>query len=124
MTETPVRIAEPVIAINLNQTYKQGINADDLYDCTRGIWRLSREHAEKAHYAFAVYQSVIREVYEIEQWLPAGSTTYQRRHFTPKHLQNRYEFLGKVAPKAVREQYVGRHMPEPSSQNPIRYYNC
>ena len=124
MNETVVHIDDPVIAININQTYRYGISAGDLYDCTRGIWRLSKERAEKAQYAFAVYQSIIREVYEIDQWLPAGSTPYQRRQFTPAHLQNRYEFIGKVAPDEVRDKYVNRRMPEPHAQNPIRYYNC
>jgi Uncharacterized protein conserved in bacteria len=41
--------------------------ADDLYTCTRGLWRLSRERAEHAKYAFAISKSEIKEVYEIEE---------------------------------------------------------
>src|ERR1051326_4970494 len=62
-------IDEPVIAININQQYPHAKNADELFKCTSGIWRVSREHANKARYAFAVYQGVIKEVYEIEEWI-------------------------------------------------------
>jgi len=124
MSEISVTIDDRVVAININRTYRQGISADDLYDCTRGIWRLSRERAEKAQYAFAVYQGVIREVYEIDKWLSAGSTKYQRRQFSQESLKGRYEFTGKVAPDRIRDKYVSEHMPERHTQNPIRYYNC
>ncbi len=124
MSESVVHVNEPVVAININQTYRDGISAGDLYDATRGIWRLSKEHAEAARYAFAVYQGVIKEVYEIDEWLPAGSTKYRNRQFASAHLKNRYEFVGKVARDEVRDKYIGRRMPEPHGQNPIRYYNC
>jgi hypothetical protein len=41
-------IDERVIAININQSFKSGMSAVDLYDYTRGIWRLSKERAEWA----------------------------------------------------------------------------
>jgi len=85
---------------------------------------MDRGHAEEAQYAFAVYRGFIKEVYEIDEWFPAGSTKYQRRQLNPAQLKNRYEFVGKVAQDEIRDKYVGRHMPEPHGQNPIRYYNC
>ena len=124
MNETQLNITEPVIAININQTYRYGISANELYDCTRGIWRLSKSRAEHAQYAFAVYKGIIREVYEVKQWFPAGSTKYQRRQFNTAQFINRYEFIGKVASDEIRDKYVNKQMPELHSQNPIRYYNC
>jgi hypothetical protein len=123
MSESVVHIDEAVIAINIPGTHRHGMNARDLYDCTRGTWRVSREHAEKAQYAFAVFQSVIREVYEIDEWLPSGSTDYTRQ-FDPSTQKNRFEFVGKVARDEIRDKYVGKRVPEPHGQNPIRYYNC
>ena len=49
------------------------MNETELYDATRGIWKVGEERV-KAKYAFAVFEGVIREVYEISQWLHAGST--------------------------------------------------
>ena len=124
MNESIVQIDVPVVAININQTYRYGINAGELYDCTRGIWRLDRDRAETARFAFAVYQGVIKEVYEISRWHRECSTEYKNRQPTPTKLRNRFEFVGNVAQDNVRDKYVGKQMPEPHSQNPIRYYNC
>lgn len=128
----PVQIDEPVVAINIKQQYPHAKTAEELYECTRGIWRLSRERAEKARYAFAVYDGVIKEVYEIEQWIPASQATReywkdreraQGNDFSGTH-EGRSEFIGAVAPEAIRKKYVGRRMPARHSQNPIRYFNC
>jgi hypothetical protein len=124
MNESVAQIDAAVVAININQTYKHGISAGELYDCTRGIWRLDRDRAETARFAFAVYQGVIKEVYEINKWHSECSTEYKNRQPTPTKSRNRFEFVGKIAQDNVRDKYVGKQMPEPHSQNPIRYYNC
>ena len=126
-------IEEPVVAININRQYPRAKNnAEDLYQATRSMWRLNRERAERARYAFAVYQGEIKEVYEIERWMPASEDT--RRYWREReNLQGddfrethdgRSEFIGKLAPDAIRERYVGKRMPVRHSQNPIRYFNC
>jgi hypothetical protein len=127
------QIDEPVVAININQQYKHVQNAEDLYNATRGIWRLSIQRAEKAKYAFAVYQGEIKEVYEIDKWIPVSNATRQYwkereaaqgRYFPPEVHDGRSEFIGKLAPETIRKKYVGRQMPVRHSQNPIRYFNC
>ncbi|HEX8493456.1 MAG TPA: hypothetical protein VF658_11480 [Pyrinomonadaceae bacterium] len=124
MNKRPASIDEPVVAININQTFRPGMSTGDLYDYTRGIWRLSRTRAEQAQYAFAVYRGIIKEVYKIGRWFPAGETKYRERKFDAADLENRYEFIGTVAPDKIREKYVNRVMPERYYGNPIRYYNC
>lgn len=124
MNGMQIRIDERVVAININRTYRSNSSAEILYDNTRGIWRLRKSRVEKAQYAFAIYKGVIKEVYEIDEWYPAGSTKYLQRRFTPINLIDRYEFTGKLASDEIRNKYVGRTMPEKHSQNPIRYYNC
>ena len=124
MSESIARIDEPVVAININKTYRDGISAGELYDCTRGIWRLDRERAENAQFAFAVYQGFVKEVYEINQWHRELSTEYKNRQ--PKHtkLKNRFEFVGKVAQDNIRDKYVGKQISKRHRGNPILYYNC
>lgn len=124
MNKTIIQIDEPVIAINLNQTYRDGIGSGELYDSTRGIWRIARRRAEKALFAFAIYKGIVKEVYEIDQWHPELSTEYKNRQMKHTKLKNRFEFVGKVASDDIREKYVGKQMPEMHAQNPIRYYNC
>jgi hypothetical protein len=119
MGESVARIGDPVIAINIAGTYRPGINARDLYNCTRGTWRLSRRRASTARYAFSVYRGVIREVYEVDEWVPAGTTP---ESYGPS--PGRYEFVGRVAEDEVRDKYVGKRLLELHGQNPIRYFNC
>ncbi len=98
------------LAVYINQTYEPGMNLDDLYECTRGIWPLDRSRAEETRYVFAVYQGVIVGVFEYGQWYPAGMTTYRWRTFTAEELKDRYEFVGQPASAEVRQKYVGEPM--------------
>lgn len=120
----PVQIDDPVVAININRTYQEEIGAEELYESTRGIWRLDPEHAEEAELAFAVYQGQIKEVYEVDLWQPAGTANYSHREFDAERLDGRYEFVGDVASSNIRERYVGGRMPVRFWGNPIRYFNC
>jgi serine/threonine protein kinase len=126
-------IDEPVIAININQQYRQSKTPEELYHATRGIWRLNRRRAERARYAFAVYQGVIKEVYAIHRWMPATKETTeywdrrsasQGKYFPSEVNEGRSEFVGELAPEFIRQKYVGKQLPKRHSQNPILYFNC
>lgn len=125
-------VEEPVVAININRQYPRAGNAEELYQVTRGMWRLNLERANRARYAFAVYRGVIKEVYEVERWMPATEATrrfwreresLQGEEFGETH-DGRSEFIGEVAPQVIRKKYVGKKLPGRPSQNPIRYFNC
>jgi serine/threonine protein kinase len=126
-------IDDPVVAININKQYPWSKTAEELYQATRGIWRLNRRRAERARYAFAVYQGVIKEVYVIHRWMAATKETTgywdnrsasQGKYFPSEVNEGRSEFIGELAPEDVRQKYVGQHMPKRHSQNPILYFNC
>ncbi len=94
---------------------------------TRGVWRLGPRR-ERARYAMAVFGGVVREVYAIESWHPAGTTDYtvQSRQQLAL-LEGRWEFTGRRAPNEVRDKYVGRSVSiyfKHGQQNPIAYVNC
>jgi hypothetical protein len=127
------KVKEPVVAITINRQYPRAAgDPKELYQVTRSMWRLNIERANRARYAFAVYQGVIKEVYEVEQWMPATEST--RRFWREKeNLQGedfgdthdgRSEFIGEIAPQEIRKKYVGKKLPGRPSQNPIRYFNC
>ena len=121
----PVKVRDPVILIRVNQLYQHGMAAQALYEITRGIWRLSPDRASGAKYALAVFEGVVREVYEIGQWVPAGSTKYTTR--TNLRVPGRWEFTGKVAPDPIRRRYVDRSVASyftRGSQAPFTYVGC
>ena len=122
-----VTITEKVILINISQLYRYGMSELELYDATRGIWKVGARRT-KAAFAFCVYGGIVREAYSISAWVPAGSTM-TRRDFSEKdyRLAERHEFVGKVAPEQMRKKYLGKSVRQylaKGSQNPIKYVNC
>jgi hypothetical protein len=118
-----IDIDESSVLIRVNRLYRPGMSADELYEITRGVWKIGPRR-DKCQYAFAVYRGVVREIYEIEKpWLPAGKTKYEFRRST-KEWTGRWEFLGRVADAPIRRRYLGgsvKHLLPDGAQNPIRY---
>jgi hypothetical protein len=130
---TTAIIDDPVIAINIAQQYPHVKNVEELYNCTRGLWRLSKQRAENAQYAFAVYKGEIKEVYKIDYWEPAkfdssefwvNKKREQGVEIDPKVNEGRFQFIGSIASEEIRNKYIGKIMPIAHAQNPIRYFNC
>jgi hypothetical protein len=52
--------------------------------------------SKDAIYAFATFKGVVKEVYEIHSWVPAGTQEYFTRNLTPERLaKSRWEFVGR-----------------------------
>lgn len=117
-------ITENVIAIKINRSYREGMSKEALYEVTRGYWRLDVKRAEKAQYIFSVYGGVIKEVYEIMGWLPAG--TVPRPTLPEAEIPvGRYEFVGEIAEDSVRNRYIERSIADlyrKGEANPIKYF--
>ena len=117
-------IAEPSMLIRINKLYRHTMSPAELYEATRGYWKVGAER-DKAQLAMAVYQGIIREVYEIEQWFPA-MTTFTNRDEEKSGVEDRWEFVGRVANSKLRKKYLYRsvvHHFKKANQNPIRYLN-
>ena len=102
----PVTIDDPVLLIRINQRYRHGMSSRELYEATRGVWKLGPRR-EGGKYAFAVFEGVVREAYAIEGWHPAGTLEYETRD-EDLAVEGRWEFEGSVAPGTVCRRYVGR----------------
>jgi hypothetical protein len=100
------------LLLRLNQTWFEGISAEQLYEVTRAWWVMSAANAERVDRVLAVAGGVVREAYEPNEWLPSPVAG----------LENRIGFEGQVAED--RETYVGRdvaHLFVHGSANPVRY---
>jgi hypothetical protein len=119
---TPVEIDVPTILIRINELFRYGMSPIELYDATRGIWRIGHDRT-KAKFAMAIFEGVIQEVYEIQGWFPAGSTLSTRGEMKE---EGRWEFVGRIAEDSVRTGYrmksVRQYFPL-GDQNPVRYVN-
>jgi len=122
-TAAEASITEPSILLNISGSYHKATTPSQLYDVTRSAWVVNREKASKAHYALAMFNSVVREVYRIQEWLPAGSTltSFDVQH---KPAKDRWEFVGAFASDEMRKRHKGKRVKGLSfSQNPVRYLN-
>jgi hypothetical protein len=121
-------ITEPAILVNLHQLYRPNMSVAQLYDTTRGVWKVNKQRASRADLAFAVADGKVVEIYDIHQWHAANTTPYlsgRQDQSNPKHAAD-FEFTGKIAPAGIKSKYLGlsvRHL-FGRGQNPIRYLNC
>jgi len=129
MSQPPsVVVDERSILIRIPQLWDPGMSDDELYDATRGHWKLGPRR-ELAELALAVVAGVVHEVYRIESWHRAGTTPSATAIHTSAP-PDRWEFVGKPAEEALRSKYVGRSVKgvkgyfSQGNQNPIRYVNC
>ena len=126
-----IKIEEAVILIRINQAYSIDMSKQDLYDYTRGQWRLSVKRASKAKLVFSVFKGTIVEVYQIEKWVSAGVSMNRDNELIERkpdeRISNRYEFIGEIADKVTREKYLNKSIKplfKKGNSNPIMYVNC
>lgn len=117
-------IDDPAIIININRSFHYGISQVELYDATRSAWVVGLNR-EKAKYAFSVYEGIVQEVYEIKGWFPNNSTLNTRKNEETDPREERWEFVGKIAPAIIRNKYIYKDVSDlMGPRNPISYVNC
>jgi uncharacterized protein len=121
LSAKPVHVRHKAILLTINKLYRSNMTAEELYEATRGFWRVKRFRREQAEYGMAVYQGIVREVYRILKWHPAGTLQYQTRDSKSFKSSGRFEFDGIVATD-IRSEYIGNSVGM-GGQNPIRYKN-
>jgi uncharacterized protein len=115
-------VKHKAILITINRLYRSDMTDRELYEVTRGTWRIGQRR-NQADVVMSVYQGIVREVYKIEKWHPAGTLEYQTRNSLELQTDKRWEFEGEKSGEDIRSQYVGFNVGK-SGQNPIRYINC
>lgn len=103
-----VDVTDPALLVRINQLYHSAMSDQELYEATRGIWKVGGSRRKRVKYALAIFEGIVREVYSVESWARAGSSRYETRDFDQNELLDRWEFTGGVAPEEVRSRYVGR----------------
>lgn len=92
----------------------------NLYEKTRFAWTLNPQRAEQAEIVLAVVGGIIRDVFIPHAWLEANQTNFPGRGDYPR--TPKYGFIGMQAGDEIRNQYIGRHIPQNRGDaNPIRY---
>lgn len=118
-TAKPADIRHSAILITINKLYHSDMSPKELYEATRGIWKVGPRR-EGAEIAMPVYRGVIREVYRIQRWQPAGTSRYDTRDSSSFKGSGRWEFAGDVD-ETLHDWYVGKSVRNHVGQNPVRY---
>ena len=118
----PVKISHSAILLNINKLYRSNMSTNELYEITRGVWKVG-ENRNKVEIAMAIYRGIVKEVYRINKWYPAGTLKYKTRD-TSKFLDSgRWEFEGEEAID-IRDKYIDRSVRSylaATNRNPIKY---
>jgi len=113
-----ITVTEPSLFIIVNRLFQRGMNAEQLYEITRGNWVLGLRR-NRAKFAFTIFRGVVREVYTIQDW-----QLVQARNPAQKQ-QSRWRFTGELA--SHLHHYVGGNVEaylKRGAQSPIKYINC
>ncbi|WP_031580045.1 hypothetical protein [Ruminobacter sp. RM87] len=117
-------IKHNLMLIRINRVYRNDMTPYELYEGTRGCWKLSLDSAEKVDYVLSVYDGMVIEVYKPVQWFEGLTTFTTKDDDKSQWTQPRYEFVGRIADPKIRKKYVGKSVAEyfkKGDQNPIRY---
>lgn len=104
-------MCEDVILLSIKNTYKDNMSEQELYEATNFAWKINKEKRLKnsIKYAFAVYKNVVKEIYEIDKWVPANEQIPTTRTL-PKNSKHgvKYAFIGKVASSNIRDKIIDK----------------
>ena len=121
-----VTVTEPSLLIRIAQLFDPKMSRAQLYEVTRGVWKVGTRR-DGVQFALAVAEGVVREVFEVQRWHPAGSTPYTTRPRSQVAIEGRWEFTGVVANERIRDKYLDAsvaHYFARGNSNPILYVNA
>ncbi len=119
-------ITEAAILLRIPVLYDEGMSPDELYEATRGVWRVGSRRND-ARLAMAVFDGTSREIYAIDSWQPAGTANYQSRRQADVLRPGPWESVRRIAPASLRSRYIDRSVASyfrHGNQNPVDYVNC
>ena len=116
-----------ILLIRINQLFRHGMGSEELYEATRGVWKIGARRNSVRH-VLALYQGVVKEVYAVEGWEPANWRAYSFRAEELKAREKqdvgRWQFQGSVAKEPIRSRYLGKDVSKylvKGAMNPIQY---
>ena len=112
---------EKVALIRISKLYRSDMSDLELYECTRGYWKRTIESISDVKLVLAIFDGIVKEVYKVESWQNSGF--YPMKTMPTQHLNNRVEFVGKIAEETLRIKYNGKsvaHLYKKGEANPVK----
>jgi len=106
-------IDAPLVIFKINRGWRPDSSPQEIYNATRGHWKIGADGRERAHYALGVAHGVIRGAYRIDSWFKSE---------LPGDV-DRWGFDGLPAPELTHIMGTNvRRLQLDGSQNPYRKY--
>ena len=110
---TGADFTEDVVMVNVHQTYVEGMRPFDLYQVSRGYWKLTLENVEYMQHVLVVFERKVIEVYDVARWYEAGTTMRNPIFVLDDKKDGRVEFVGKPnEDEKFRCKYIGKNAPK------------
>ncbi|TDD64405.1 hypothetical protein E1262_28330 [Jiangella aurantiaca] len=103
----------PTVVFMINRVWRPDMNDEEIYEHTRGHWKVGADVRANARYAFGVARGLVRGVYRISSWFPSPI----------EGDVGRWGFVGEPAPEMAH--YLGtsvRRFNLDGAQNPYRKF--
>ncbi|TAL43687.1 MAG: hypothetical protein EPN91_05975 [Salinibacterium sp.] len=113
LSEPMPAVDAPLVMFKINRAWRPDSSPSDIYEASRGHWKVGWDTRSRAKYALGVAFGIVRGAYEIESWFES----------TVPGDEGRWGFVGRPAPEL--ERIVGtniRAINIDGSQNPYRKF--
>jgi hypothetical protein len=116
----PFEAREPLILISIARSYEE--EGRSIYDCVRGVWRVSLNKAMNFKLVLAHRHGVVLGAFRPTQWLPATTENFP---WLPENMPGRFGFVGHPAEREVVNLYIKKRVPDKfrrkGAANPVRF---
>lgn len=93
-------IPHPLIRVKIQNGWRPDKNEQDVYETTRGHWRVAEWVRGRTEYALGIAYNIVRGVYRVESWFPSQMPWDQGK--------DRWGFVGHSVPELAH--VVGTHV--------------
>lgn len=113
--------ANPIVMFVISKSVKHASTEEELYDMTRGNWRIGPNSQNTAEIALGIADGIIRSAYRIDSW---GKSSERYAPEVAKGLEKRSYFNGHTTEET--DAWIGssvRHLaPSKGAANPVRLF--
>ncbi len=139
------KIDEQALVVKLNQTYNENISFSDLFDITRGIWKVHKDRVQNVQYVLGVHDYKVVSVFKVDLWVHArhnkdiykdyelaGRSMFgesvNSNEFKNLESNSSYEYAvkSKFVDETISAKYLNKCIDKKlvgTAANPVKYFN-
>jgi len=122
-------IEDDAICIKVNKFWYRGVSNEDLYNGTRGVWRIDVQRANKFKLVFADHNKIIRGVFEVDYWKKCTVGDYNpaaNKVLSEEDINTWAKYRGFFVGSIARQEYIDKYLNKNVSDliDKVQYPTC